>query len=64
MFNQDNPFFFLFFFLKQRFFQNFFHWKIKAYSHNSEATSFKQLCCTIVTRILNYLNCFLLMFLN
>lgn len=60
MFNQDNPFFFL----KQRFFQNFFHWKIKAYSHNSEATSFKQLCCTIVTRILNYLNCFLLIFLN
>lgn len=61
MFNQDNPFFFFF---KQGFFRKCFNWKMKAYSHNSEAVTLEQLCCTTVTRTLNNLNCCILIFLN
>lgn len=37
---------------------------MKAYSHHSKAISFKQLCCTTVTKTLNNLNCCILIFLN
>lgn len=48
MFNQDNP-------LSPKEVLQFLFLigKMKVYSHDSEAVSIKQLCCTTVTRTLN-----------